>query len=167
LPPAEAADLASRATALYCASMLAVVPSRAELRKRDLVPVIPKRGGGRVYLAGPFFTIAQRWLVEEARASLLNMGLEVFSPLHDVGSGPAEKVGPADLQGLKSCDRMLALVDGIDAGTMLEVGYARNLRMRVVALSEGLSKDQLKMIEGSGCEVVEDFATAVYRTAWG
>lgn len=164
LKPADAADLASRATALYCASRSPSVPSRKELNARKVLPVVAS--GGRVYLAGPFFTIAQRWLVEEARTHLLGMGLKVFSPLHDVGIGPAERVGPADLKGIRRSDRVLALVDGGDTGTLFEVGYARSLKLPVVALAEVMSDEQLKMLVGSGCAAVDDFATAIYRTAW-
>jgi nucleoside 2-deoxyribosyltransferase len=117
-------------------------------------------------LAGPFFCLAERWLVEEARSHLLGMKLSVFSPLHDVGPGPADVVAPADLAALDQCDRVFALLDGADPGTVFEVGYARAKGIPVVALTQTLSEEQLKMIVGSGCIHVDDFATAVYLTAW-
>ncbi len=164
-PPPEAAELASRVTALYCGSR-ALPPQ--ELDARQLLPLPLKKASlaaGRVYLAGPFFTLSQRWLVEEARSHLLAMGLDVFSPLHDVGAGGTE-VAEADLEGLGKCDRVLALVDGGDVGTVFEVGYARSKGLFVVALAEAVSGEDLKMIEGSGCLVLNDFASAIYRTVW-
>lgn len=164
LDPAEAADLASRTTARYCESRDPFIPSAGDLRSQWSNTVTATKG--KVYLAGPFFTIAHRWLVEEARTHLQDMGMRVFSPLHDVGPGSAAEVAPKDLAAFKECDRVLALVDGADPGTIFEVGYARALGLPVVALAETLSEEDLKMIEGSGCVVVNDFATALYYTAW-
>jgi hypothetical protein len=164
LPP-QAAELASRVTALYCGSR-ALPPQELDaaqllalpLKKASLAP-------GQVYLAGPFFTLPQRWLVEEARNHLLAMGLDVFSPIHDVGAGGNE-VAEADLEGLGKCDRVLALVDGGDVGTVFEVGYARSTGLFVVALAEAVAGEDLKMIQGSGCVVVNDFVSSIYRTVW-
>src|SRR5262249_55468674 len=122
---------------------------------------------GSVYLAGPFFDLAQRWMIEEAYRTLLDHGMEVFSPLHEVGTGlPAEVIVRADLQGLRKCSKVLALLDGADPGTLFEVGYARALDIPVVALAERFEGENLTMIAGSGCDVVRDFATAVYRVLW-
>jgi hypothetical protein len=164
LDAVEAADLASRTTARYCESRDPFIPDATTLRAgwSRRIHSTP----GKVYLAGPFFTIAQRWLVEEARTHLRDMGLEVFSPLHDVGRGTAAQVAPQDLAAFDSCDRVLALVDGADPGTIFEVGFARARGLQVIALSEALSEEDLKMIEGSGCERVVDFATALYFVAW-
>ncbi len=164
LPADEAADLASRTTAHYCESRDPIIPSAASLRadRDDRIVATP----GKVYLAGPFFTIGQRWLVEEARTHLKDMGLEVFSPLHDVGHGPAAEVAMKDLAAFEQCDRVLALLDGTDPGTVFEVGYARARSLPVIALAEVVSEEDLKMIEGTDCVVVKDFATALYFTAW-
>jgi nucleoside 2-deoxyribosyltransferase len=94
------------------------------------------------------------------------MQLEVFSPIHDVGIGPASMVAKADLAGLDQCDRVLALVDTGDPGTVFEVGYARRSDKPVVALTEVLSDEKKKMLVGSGCVCTHDFATAIYLTAW-
>lgn len=160
----EAADLASRTTARYCESRDPLIPDAQTLRADWSETIVATRG--KVYLASPFFTIAHRWLVEEARTHLQEMDLDVFSPLHDVGVGTAAEVAPKDLAAFSECDRVLALVDGADPGTIFEVGYARARGLPVIALAETLSEENLKMIEGSGCVVVDDFATALYYTAW-
>jgi hypothetical protein len=164
LPPEKAADLASRATARYCASQSAELVERSEL-EASAYPALTSNGG-KAYLAGPFFTLAERWLVEEARAHLRGMHIDVFSPVHDVGFGTAEEVAPADLAGLNECDRVLALVDSADPGTLFEVGYARKCNIPVVALTQTLSEEKKKMLVGSGCECTDDFVTALYLTAW-
>jgi hypothetical protein len=162
LPPREAADLASRAVSVYCESRSMPLLDPSELSHR--LPVTWKPG--RVYLAGPFFNLAQRWLIEETRNAFQSQGLEVFSPLHDVGRGTADQVAPADLEGLCKCDRMLAMIDGADVGTIFEVGYARARDLPIVAFAQAMPPEDLKMIVGSGVRVVADFTTAIFETAW-
>jgi nucleoside 2-deoxyribosyltransferase len=159
-----AAGLASRVVARYCESRSASVPPAAEAEAWTMTPATFRPG--KVYLAGPFFSMGERWLVEEARAALLSAGLGVFSPLHDVGTGPAEDVAPRDLAGLTDCDRMLALVDTADIGTVFEIGYARARGVPVIVFATTVATEDLKMIVGSGCVVIDDFCSAIYRTGW-
>jgi nucleoside 2-deoxyribosyltransferase len=173
LPAVEAASDASRAAALYVNSRVLPI-STEEIKAADGFPFSPVLMADKtladkeydIYLAGPFFNIAQRWLIDEARMALQGMGLKVFSPLHDIGLGGAHDVAPQDLEGLKHSRAVLALVDGLDAGTIFEVGYARSLEKPVVALTECTAEEPLKMISGSGCNVVRDFVTAVHHAAW-
>lgn len=169
LPPLDAAMLASRATAFYCESQ--GFASKAELSayNPDAASMPKKSKMGRaplVYLAGPFFSLSQLWLVEEARSQLLAMGLNVFSPVHDVGHGPAEEVVHQDLEAIHECDLMLAIGDGLDAGTIYEIGYARALKKPVILYVENESEEDQKMMAGSGCIISDDFVTAIYQTAW-
>lgn len=157
----EAADLASRATAAYCDTRALPPPGLEELRTMSNEPV---RGGeGTIYLAGPFFDIGQRWLVEEARNLLLSLGAKVFSPVHEVGPGPANVVAPEDIAGLEAADAVLAIANGLDTGTIFEIGYAVKQGLPVVVLAQNIKDEDLKMIEGSGCEIIDDFASALYR----
>ena len=173
LSAVEAATEASRAAALYVNNR--VLPILSEEIEADAeFPFSPLELSDKpladqeyhVYLAGPFFNIAQRWLVEESRLALRGMSLKVFSPLHDIGLGSGHDVAPQDLEGLKRCRAVLALVDGVDPGTVFEIGFARSLEKPVVALAESTGEEPLKMISGSGCDVVSDFVTAIYRAAW-
>lgn len=162
--PAEAADLASRATSHYCGTRSLPIPSAGELAAMELDPVAP--GDGRVYLAAPFFDLGQRWIVEEARSLLLEMGVHVFSPLHDVGPGPGNLVAPQDLAGLDGTDAVLAILNGADVGTVFEVGYAVAKGLPVVALAQNMRAEDLKMVEGTGGTVVEDLVSAIYHVVW-
>jgi nucleoside 2-deoxyribosyltransferase len=119
-----------------------------------------------VYLAGPFFTLGQRWLIEEALRTLRGLGCPVFSPLHEVGFGDPQTVAPADLAGLDGSTAVLALLDGSDPGTLFEVGHARSRGIPVVGLAEDVLGRDLTMPLGSGCDIVSDLTTAAYRTAW-
>jgi len=94
------------------------------------------------------------------------LGLKVFSPLHEVGIGDGEQVAPQDIDGLRRSRTVLALIDGLDAGTVFEVGFARSLQKPVVIFAQSTAEEPLKMMKGSGCQVVTDFVSALYRAAW-
>ncbi|MBB4041651.1 nucleoside 2-deoxyribosyltransferase [Microvirga flocculans] len=164
MPAAEAADLASRATARYCDTRELPIPDPAALRALAYPPVSP--GTGLVYLAAPFFDLGQRWLVEETYTLLRDFGAGVFSPVHAVGPGLAEVVAPADIEGLERSDVVLAILNGLDTGTVFEIGYAVKRGIPVVAFAQNVREEDLKMIVGTGCEVTDDFTTALYRTIW-
>jgi hypothetical protein len=169
----HAAVHASRAAALYCNNRVLPITSD-ELEPGDKFPFRmlsikdePLRVGEfHVYLGGPFFNIGQRWLLEESLGALRAMGLRVFSPLHEIGLGDAREVAPQDLDGLRRSRVLFGLVDGLDAGTIFEIGYARSLGKPVVVLAESTAEEPLKMMTGTSCEVVPDFVSAIYRTAW-
>lgn len=163
LDAASAADLASRSVASFVDGHSLPLDD-ATNHSAVAIRVVNR---GPIYLAGPFFDLAQRWLIEEAFRTLMELGAEVFSPLHEVGMGQsADAIAEADLQGLRACSKVLALLDGADPGTIFEVGYARALGIPVVALAERLEAQNLTMITGSGCEVTHDFTTAIYRVMW-
>lgn len=162
--PREAADLASRAVSRYVDTKSLPIASAEELLSADLVPIAA--GTGRVYLAAPFFNLAERWVVEEIRSQLIDMGVPVFSPLHEIGEGPGEVVAPQDLAGLDKCKVVLAILNGSDAGTVFEVGYAVAKGIPVVALAQNMRPEDLKMPQGTGCKIVGDLATAIYQAIW-
>lgn len=163
LDPAVAADLASRSAAQFVDGHVLPIPSVIETA---MEPVMGSHGG-RIYVAGPFFDLPQRWMIEQAAEALTSFGVEIFSPLHEVGTGlPDQAIAEADLAGLRTCTKVWAVLDGADPGTVFEVGYARALGIPVVALAERLESTNLTMMRGSGCEVVQDFATSIYHLIW-
>lgn len=168
-PAVLAARLASRATAYYCefrgfatsAQLETYSAMPVELSARCVQGYRPK-----VYLAGPFFTLAQLWLVEQAREQLQALGLEVFSPYHDVGHASANDVANKDLAAIDSCDILFVIADGLDSGTMYEIGHARAKRKAVVIYCENESDNHLKMMVGAGCLTSKDYVSAIYQTLW-
>jgi nucleoside 2-deoxyribosyltransferase len=166
VPASVAADIASRAVSAYVEDRCLPVPSQSVLAGRHPIPIATQ--SGRIYLAGPFFDVAQRWRIEETRDCLNALGAKVFSPLHEVGvSNDEVYIATSDLDGLKQCTAVLAVLDGNDPGTLFEVGFARALGIPVVVLAESAStRSDLTMFRGSGCEIVDDFASALYRAAW-
>ena len=164
LAPYDAAVCASRAVADYVETQSLPSKTLATLAGARREPASVSIDS--VYLASPFFTMAERMMVDETRSALEALGLQVFSPFHEIGPGPADIVAPADLAALERCDAVFALIDGLDAGTIFEIGYATALKKPVHCLCQNVSEGDLKMIEGSGGKVHFDLVTAAYRTAW-
>ena len=168
--PAEAAARASLATAYYCETQDFATPEVLDGLQYE--PVRPSAGylrgeARQVYLAGPFFDLAQIWMVEQARTSLTEMGLEVFSPYHDIGLGSANDVVAKDLEALDKSHIVFAICDGLDAGTIFEIGHARSRGIPVVVYSERHhAAESLKMMEGTSCVLCKDVTTAVYSALW-
>lgn len=124
------------------------------------------RHDGQIYLAGPFFSFSQRWLINQLYQALKGEDVKVFSPLHDVGVGDADEVTEPDINGLLESNVVLAVVDGLDSGTLFEVGYAVAHKKKVVAYVQNESRKALQMLEGTGCDIEQDFTTAVYKACW-
>ncbi len=170
--PFVAADCALKATAHYCNWSVLPIPKAFDEEiasiavplefQKDISGIVKKK----IYLAGPFFTIAQRWLIEEIRRELINQGLQVFSPLHDVGHGAAQDVAKEDVKGLEDSDIVFAIIDGLDAGTLFEVGYSVSKCIPVIGLVQNEKFEDLKMLEGTNCIIENDLVTAIYKTAW-
>ncbi|WP_201565892.1 PfkB family carbohydrate kinase [Psychrobacter immobilis] len=167
----EAALRASRATAYYCltkgfANQQFFEEFNSFTDKLQEIPNIKDLSQATVYLAGPFFTLSEVWLIHESYSQLKNMGLKVFSPYHDIGLGTADEVVMADLKAIEKADILFAICDGLDTGTIFEIGYARALNKKVVVYCESEKSESLKMLEGSDCVIVDDYVTALYKTVW-
>ena len=163
---ADTAMNASKAVAAYCEGQGDVDRVADAVREGTAYEEFVPKKQGRVYLAGPFFTLSQKLFVSECRNLLRAMGVDVFSPYHDVGEGKAEDVAPKDIEQLKNCSCVFAIVDGLDSGTLFEVGYAVSLGKKVVAYVENETEGALKMLAGTGCDIEKDFTTAMYKTCW-
>lgn len=165
----ESALKASQFTAQYCQyKQLPLVSTVLSMKA-----LAYSHGVKNIYLAGPFFSISERWLINELRNILIQFGNNVFSPFHDVGliesediRSSASKIAKKDLEGIFNCDTVLAVISGLDAGTLFEIGYARSLNKKIVILSENVSENDLTMIVGTGCEITNDFSTAIYKASW-
>jgi len=166
LDPVEAALLASRGTAHYVETKDFPDTDALMDSSRPVMEPLEPAKHKRIYLAAPFFNLPQRWLVEEFCAAFREAGVSVFSPVHDVGRGSADSVYEPDIKGLKECGVVLACLDGLDPGTIYEVGYAQSLGTRVIAFASAEREEDLKMPVGGGCEKADDFATAFYLTVW-
>ena len=172
--PVSAANKASVAAAYFCDTRILPIPkcpaSENHFTGEKLSTPVNGSSRSQIYIASPFFTLGQRWLVNETRRSLLDMGIDVFSPVHDVGSAQEiskpEEIASSDLKGLRSSDAVLALIDENDSGTHIEIGYARNEDIPVVAYAHQIDERHRTMMEGTGCRIFNHFPTAVYQAVW-
>jgi len=167
LPAAKAARHASLATAYYCSTRSLPIPT--ELKEEDFQSIQPQAQATErplVYLAGPFFTMGQRWVIGQALIALRDMGMKVFSPYHEVGMGTAEEVVHKDIEGIHRSDLLFAVVDGLDAGTLFEIGYARAVNKPVIVFMQNETDESMKMLQGTQCLIERDFVTAVYKAMW-
>jgi nucleoside 2-deoxyribosyltransferase len=166
IPASEAARLASKATSAWVSKEpFQVINKEGNVVSSDSSDEIYAESVS-VYIAAPFFTVAERWLVELCRTSLKDLGARVFSPLHDIGWGPPVFVAPADLAALKQADSVLALLDGLDSGTMYESGYATAQGIPVVGLASDKRSIDLTMLMGNGARIHEEPSSAVYDAIW-
>lgn len=161
----DSAILASKGTAVYCNSKDLNISTYLQSFKFPEL-IVSDKPLGQVYIAGPFFTFGERWVVNQVWMALKGMGLKVFSPFHDVGHGKAEDVVKQDLVGLDESKIIFAIIDGLDSGTLFEVGYAISQKKKVIAFVQNESEESLKMLEGTNCIIEKDFTTAIYKLYW-
>ncbi len=163
--PFESANIASLMTANYC--KFKTLPLKTVI---DYEP-IKKRVKNKIYLAGPFFSIEQRWLITEIRSILLDFDNEVFSPYHDVGltEDPlidSEYIANCDIDQLMKSDKILAVLNTPDIGTVYEIGFARAKNKEVIIFTQNIAEDDLLMLRGTNCFITSDFSTAIYQASW-
>lgn len=161
----QAARVGSAAAGHWCSTRDPALPR--QLLDGDLSDAPPTIGGpgGRVYLAGPFFTVAERWLIDTVRDQLISLGVDVWSPVHEVGPG-GDEVAQADLDGLGISDAVLAILDHSDPGTVFEVGWAVRRGIPVIGFGTAFDREGAKMMTGTAVEMHRDLSTACYRAAW-
>jgi nucleoside 2-deoxyribosyltransferase len=92
-----------------------------------------------IYFAGPLFTQAERaWNAAVAR-SLQAGGHTVFLPqteVQTIGTLDADAIFKVDIDGVRSADALVAILDGADAdsGTCFECGIAFTLGIPIVGV---------------------------------
>jgi nucleoside deoxyribosyltransferase len=108
----------------------------------------------KLFLSGPFFNDEEVEQIDHVKHALEELGFEVYSTSHrnppiDLGSR-AQKSRRFKLlcREIERSDGVFAVMDGRDAGTIWEMGYAFALGKPVVAFTERRSFFSL-MIDGS------------------
>ena len=86
--------------------------------------------------------------MNEARTLLGDLGMTVFSPVHDIGHGPAEVVVTRDLSALSECDAVFAILSGSSPGTVFEIGYAAAKGKPIYCLAQDLRENDMKLPQG-------------------
>ncbi|MCW3136400.1 MAG: nucleoside 2-deoxyribosyltransferase [Canidatus Methanoxibalbensis ujae] len=89
-----------------------------------------------IFIIGPFFTTSEEAFMRDLKSAMENAGFtHVKTPL-DIGyveSGSSE-VFEEDLRCIERSDVVVAILDGMDAGTMCEIGYARAKGKMIVGI---------------------------------
>ncbi|MEZ0355397.1 PfkB family carbohydrate kinase [Mycobacterium sp. SA01] len=162
--PVAAASFGSR---LAAAHSILGTPQVTPGTMKQLEAPLPFLAGAtpRIYLAGPFFSVAERHLVRTVRRALRNIGAEVFSPLDEIGPG-GDEVAKQDLQGLTGCHSVLALLDGADPGTVFEIGWATHAGIPVIGFAELPDDHAWTMARGTGSVITNDLSSALYQSVW-
>src|SRR3954453_18627989 len=86
----------------------------------------------RLYVAGPLFSEAERAWLDDLAARLRMEGFECFVPhenFPELADVTLEEVYRIDSEGLRSCDALVAWLDGpmVDDGTACEIGMFAEL----------------------------------------
>jgi len=96
-----------------------------------------------------------------AHVGAVEHGLAALGERIDEADGGFEEAGNVE----RHLNRDTGL-NGGDAGTIFEIGYAVAKEKPVVALAQNVRPEDLKMSEGSGCVIADDFVTAIYQSVW-
>lgn len=172
-PAPDAALTASRATAYYCSWKTLPITETvvdAALSNTGGDFIAPDEPAPTIYLAGPFFDVGELFVVEEVKHILENEGVDVISPVHDIGRAAdydsTEDVAKQDLAAIDEADLVFALLDHVDSGTHFEIGYARKAGTPVIGYAHNPNARDYTMIQGSGCKVYSDLSSAIYQAVW-
>ena len=127
----------------------------------------------RVFIAAPLFSQAEREFNEKIDEILRSEGFETILPQRDVGDlweklkkhgkRAYREVYRRDLECLKSCNVVVAVLDGndVDSGVAFEVGYAKALGKPIIGLKTDVRKfaeaeEVNNMIAQSVVKIVRD-----------
>ncbi|RXQ90969.1 hypothetical protein EO244_12760 [Ancylomarina salipaludis] len=165
----KCAEKASKITAIYCeygaySNLFKGCDVMKQLKnlKIEHSEIIDKQ----VYLAGPIFSLSNLILIDKVRDCFIDMGIRVFSPYHDVGIGDSTEIAKSDIVGIDTSDIVFAIIDGLDSGTMIELGYAMSKGKKIVGYNKNENVDSLLMLSPANCVFHRDLTSAIYHTIW-
>lgn len=162
LDPVQAADLASRASAVYAGAPAGALPIAADSLSSGMEQFDPS-APCKIFVASPCRSMAQQWLLDQALRSLWALKVDTVSP-YDLGlDGLPRKEGDIGDK-LDDCDAILVLAEGADIASVLAVGLARVRRLPMVVLEEEVRASRLELWQDTRCEIARDLASAVYRS---
>lgn len=162
----ECAMLASKSTSIYCntgtyrtCNLNSEPFEFEEFQSKDLY-------NKQVYIAAPIFSLSDVILVDKIRNSLLEFGVKVFSPYHDVGYGDDQQITEMDIKGLDDSDIIFSVLDGLDSGTLIELGYAMSKNKKIIGYHRTINIDSLLMLKLAQIKYYNELTTALYQTIW-
>ncbi|MCP1842137.1 hypothetical protein ACVIHI_004945 [Bradyrhizobium sp. USDA 4524] len=154
MEPQRAAELASRSATYYASER--VIPMVGE----DVLPPMDTFDSAvecKIFIASPRKSMAREWLLNQAIDGLRDLGVQTVSK-YDL-----ERIERSNANSLlDDCDAVLVLAEGSDISSVFAVGVAKVRSLPIVILSEE-SREATPEWPGANCEIVHDFASAVYR----
>ena len=149
-----AADLASRSVAMYCSTRQLPVPTESML---DLVAT-GTSPPGLILLEGEVNTIGGRYVLEEARFRLRELGATVISYALD---------GIADRDDILQQPTTILIIATLLTPNLLAKGQrAHNEGLSVVVLAENEIEPALAALAGPNFTITDDFVSALYLAYW-
>lgn len=164
LPLEECAILASKATSMYCDKKVYIDVKNFEYDFKEFKSENLK--DRQVYLAAPFFSIAELILIDKIRSAFLEFGVKVFSPFHDIGLGDEEAIAIKDLQGIKDSDIIFCVFDNLDSGTLIESGFSVAMNKKIIGYHRTCEDSELLMLKPGNSKIFKNLTTAMYHTIW-
>jgi hypothetical protein len=145
----HSAELASRAVAAYCNDPVTQISETPHFSPIAIKAV----EAGCVLLLGPLVTLGDRWMLEEARWCLRELGANVKCPA----------LGDAD-DGQVPTGALALYMD--QQGAKVEIESAGLPDLPIVVLSPSQDRQSLDKCMSSHTTVTDDFASAIYFAYW-
>lgn len=150
----DAADLASRSVAIYCSTRQLPVP----IESTSDLEAIGTSPPGLISLEGEVNTIGGRYVLEEARFRLRELGATVISYTLD---------GIADRDDILQEPTTILIIATLLTPNLLAKGQrAHNEGLSVVVLAENEIDPALAALAGPKFTITDDFASALYFAYW-
>jgi len=164
LPLEECAILASKVTSLYCDKKVYIDVEESEFNFIEFKN--NKFREKQIYLAAPFFSIAELIIIDKIRNAFLEFGVKVFSPFHDIGLGDEETIAIKDLQAIKDSDIIFCVFDNLDSGTLIESGFALAMNKKIIGYHRTCKDSELLMLKPGDLKIFKNLTSAIYHTIW-
>lgn len=119
------------------------------MENKSFIKTLSKGKKHNCYIASPFFNADQNTRVDLVETLLEKHGLSYFSPRKDSACENIhdpevrKRVFELNCNSIKDAEFVIAITDGKDVGTMIEVGMAYKMGIPVIGVAFTLGKDQL------------------------
>ncbi len=145
--PEVAADLASRSVSIYCDTRAFEFDESALMRRQPVSSEL----GSAVRIEGNVQSLGQRYVMEEARFALQELGIGVVNPMFSSDT--------LDL----SADAILLINDDLSSEALVRLADDSARLTPVIAFND---RAEASSYAFTATEITNDFATAIYLAAW-
>lgn len=109
-----------------------------------------------VYLASPFFTDEQKKVMDSLKECLDDLGYKTWAPYYECLVTPESTreyrryAFECNMIALSECFFVVANIEGLDTGTVFEMGVAYSLKKPILAFSDNLDR-KLNLMLAMSC----------------